>query len=84
MKINVYSETNELKRVLLHRPGFELENIEPDLLEELLFEDIPYLKKAQEEHDYFAKVLKDNGVKVEYVTDLLIKTLDSKDIRKLS
>lgn len=83
MKINVYSETNELKRVLLHRPGFELENIEPDLLEELLFEDIPYLKKAQEEHDYFAKVLKDNGVKVEYVTDLLIKTLDNKDIKEI-
>jgi len=60
----------------------ELENIEPDLLEELLFEDIPYLKKAQQEHDYFAKALKDNGVEVKYVTDLLTNTLEKKGLKE--
>ncbi|MBM7558532.1 arginine deiminase [Marinitoga litoralis] len=82
MCINVYSEVKDLKRVLLHRPGLELENMEPDLLEELLFEDIPYLKKAQQEHDYFAEVLRTNGVHVEYVTDLLATALSEKNIRE--
>ncbi|MBB6062337.1 arginine deiminase [Thermosipho japonicus] len=82
MKVNVYSEVKKLKIVLLHRPGLELENIEPDLLEELLFEDIPYLKKAQQEHDYFAKALKDNGVEVKYVTDLLTNTLEKKGLKE--
>ncbi|WP_126994197.1 arginine deiminase [Thermosipho globiformans] len=82
MKVNVYSEVKKLKIVLLHRPGLELENIEPDLLEELLFEDIPYLKKAQQEHDYFAKALKDNGVEVKYVTDLLTNILEKKGLKE--
>ncbi|KAF2955613.1 arginine deiminase [Marinitoga sp. 38H-ov] len=82
MCINVYSEVKDLKRVLLHRPGLELENMEPDLLEELLFEDIPYLKKAQQEHDYFAEVLRTNGVHVEYVTDLLATALSEKNVRE--
>ena len=56
--INVKSEIKTLKKVLLHRPGKELLNITPDNLKELLFDDIPYLKIAQEEHDVFAKILK--------------------------
>ncbi|NUU99341.1 arginine deiminase [Marinitoga sp. 1154] len=82
MSINVYSEVKDLKRVLLHRPGLELENMEPDLLEELLFEDIPYLKKAQQEHDYFAEILRTNGVHVEYITDLLATALSEENIKK--
>ena len=62
MKLQVYSEIGKLKTVLLHRPGKELENLTPDLLERLLFGDIPYLKVAQQEHDAFAKTLTDNGV----------------------
>ena len=62
--LNVYSEIGKLKTVLLHRPDFELENLIPDILERLLFDDIPYLKIAQEEHDAFAKILRDNGVEV--------------------
>lgn len=77
--IHVTSEINKLKKVLLHRPGKELLNLTPDNLEELLFDDIPYLKKAQEEHDYFAKVLKDNGVEVVYLEDLMTETLDSNE-----
>src|SRR5660397_292966 len=69
--INVTSEIGKLKKVLLHRPGKELENLMPDYLDRLLFDDIPYLKIAQEEHDVFAKVLSDNGVEVVYVEELL-------------
>lgn len=75
--INVKSEINTLKKVLLHRPGKELLNITPNNLKELLFDDIPYLKIAQEEHDAFAKILKDNGVEVVYLEDLMTEVLDS-------
>ena len=60
--IHNYSEIGKLNRVLLHRPGREVEALTPATMERLLFDDVPYLKEAQKEHDQFAKVLKDNGV----------------------
>lgn len=77
MNVNVYSEIGKLKTVLLHRPGKELENLTPDILERLLFDDIPYLKVAQEEHDAFAKTLRDNGVEVLYIKDMVVEALDN-------
>ena len=74
--INVKSEIMPLKRVLLHRPGNELLNLTPDSLQRLLFDDIPYLKKAQEEHDEFASILRMNGVEVVYLEDLMAEVLD--------
>lgn len=79
MKINVYSEIKPLKKVLLHRPGNELLNLTPDSLERLLFDDIPYLEKAQEEHDYFAKILKENGVEVLYLEELAAESISQSD-----
>ncbi|MFK5883327.1 MAG: arginine deiminase [Candidatus Izemoplasma sp.] len=76
MEINVYSEIGKLKTVLLHRPGKELENLTPELLERLLFDDIPYLKVAQEEHDFFAQTLRDEGVEVLYIKDMVIEALN--------
>ncbi len=69
--IHVTSEIGKLKRVLLHRPGNELLNLTPDTLSQLLFDDIPYLPDAQKEHDAFAKALRDNGVEVVYLEDLM-------------
>ncbi len=74
--INVKSEIKPLKKVLLHRPGNELLNLTPDSLERLLFDDIPYLKIAQEEHDEFARILRMNGVEVVYLEDLMTEVLD--------
>ncbi len=76
MKVNVFSEIGKLNSVLLHRPGKELENLTPDLLERLLFDDIPYLKVAQEEHDAFADVLRENGAEVLYIKDMVIEALN--------
>jgi len=76
MNLSVYSEIGKLEKVLLHRPGKELENLSPYYLSDLLFDDIPFLYKAQEEHDYFANVLRNNGVEVLYLTQLLTETLD--------
>ncbi|MDY6062486.1 MAG: arginine deiminase [Erysipelotrichaceae bacterium] len=75
--IHVTSEIKTLKKVLLHRPGKELENLTPDTLSELLFDDIPDLVKAQDEHDRFAGILRDNGVEVVYLEDLMAETLDA-------
>ena len=75
MAIHVFSEIQPLKKVLLHRPGKELEHLVPDTLERLLFDDIPFLAGAQKEHDYFADVLRANGAEVVYLIDLMEQTL---------
>ena len=81
--LNVKSEIKPLKKVLLHRPGRELLNLTPNTLEELLFDDIPFLKVAQEEHDAFAQILRDNGVEVVYLEDLMTEVLDQNpDVRE--
>lgn len=74
--IHVTSEIGKLKKVLLHRPGNELLNLTPDTLSRLLFDDIPYLPDAQKEHDAFAQVLRENGVEVVYLEDLVTEVLD--------
>ena len=82
--IHVTSEIGKLKKVLLHRPGNELLNLTPDTLGELLFDDIPYLPDAQKEHDGFANALRDNGVEVVYLEDLMAEVIDNnKEVRDL-
>ena len=82
-KINVTSEIKPLKKVLLHRPGNELLNLTPDTLQELLFDDIPYLPVAQKEHDEFARVLRENGVEVVYLENLMAEVISlSPEIRE--
>ena len=73
--ICVRSEIKPLKKVLLHRPGRELLHLTPDRLPELLFDDIPFLKVAQQEHDAFAQILRSNGTEVVYLEDLMAEVL---------
>ena len=75
------SEIGRLKKVLLHRPGGELENLMPEYLERLLFDDIPYLKEAQREHDAFADCLRQQGVEVVYLRDLVAESITDADVR---
>lgn len=77
--IHVTSEIGRLKRVLLHRPGKELLNLTPDTLSRLLFDDIPYLPDAQKEHDAFANALRENGVEVVYLEDLMAEVIASSE-----
>ncbi len=79
--IHVYSEIGKLKKVMLHRPGKEIENLMPDYLERMLFDDIPFLEDAQKEHDAFAQALRDEGVEVLYLEDLAAESLTSTEIR---
>jgi arginine deiminase len=76
------SEIGRLRKVVLHRPGRELENLMPDYLERLLFDDIPYLKEAQREHDAFADCLRSQGVEVVYLTDLVAESLTDRSVRE--
>lgn len=80
--IHVTSEIGQLKKVMLHRPGKELENLMPDYLDRLLFDDIPYLEEAQREHDAFAKILSGNGVEVLYLEKLAAEAIDHANVRE--
>ena len=75
MPIDVRSEIGALEQVLLHRPGAELEQLVPGELERLLFDDIPYLRAARQEHDAFAALLRENGTQVVYLEELMARTL---------
>jgi arginine deiminase len=76
MTLHVDSETGKLRQVILHRPGLELSRLTPDNIKGLLFDDILWAKRAREEHDAFAQVLRDRGVKVHYFAELLTQVLD--------
>lgn len=81
ININVTSEIGRLKKVMLHRPGREVENLVPEYLGRLLFDDIPYMKVAREEHDGFAEVLRKNGVEVFYLEELSSQVMEDDSIR---
>ncbi len=79
--MQVRSEIGQLKKVLLHRPGLELKNLTPRYLEDLLFDEIPWLSKAQKEHDGFAQSLRENGAEVYYVDQLLTEIVKDPEIK---
>ena len=75
------SEVGRLATVMLHRPGNELKRLTPRNNDRLLFDGIPWVSRAQEEHDAFAETLRDRGVEVLYLTELLTETLESESAR---
>ena len=79
--VHNYSEIGKLRKVLLHRIGSEVDGLVPDNFARLLFDDIPYLKVAQQEHDRFAEILRKNGVEVVYYVDEAAKALEKPEIR---
>ncbi|KIQ66402.1 arginine deiminase [Kitasatospora griseola] len=74
--LRVDSEAGRLHQVILHRPGLELSRLTPRNVDELLFDDILWAKRAREEHDAFAQVLRDHGVRVHHYARLLAETLE--------
>ncbi len=75
------SEVGRLRTVLLHRPGQELARLTPRNHDSLLFDGIPWLGRAQDEHDAFAQALRDHDVEVLYLVELLTETLEQADAR---
>jgi arginine deiminase len=75
------SEVGSLHTVMLHRPGPELKRLTPRNNDRLLFDGIPWVSRAQDEHDAFAAALRQRGVEVLYLMDLLTETLASETAR---
>ncbi|HEV7787747.1 MAG TPA: arginine deiminase family protein, partial [Pseudonocardia sp.] len=71
----VDSEVGRLRAVLLHRPGAELTRLTPRNNDQLLFDGIPWVARAQEEHDRFGAALTERGVDVLLLGDLLVQAL---------
>jgi len=71
----VSSEVGPLATVMLHRPGSELLRLTPRNNDELLFDGVPWVARAQTEHDAFADALRGRGVEVLYLRELLEETL---------
>lgn len=74
--INVYSEIGKLKKVLVHRPGDELKYVTPQRMDELLMSAVIEPQEAQREHDLFTKILRDNGVEVVELANLVAEMYD--------
>ena len=80
--VNIKSEIGKLQAVILHRPGRELLNITPEIMADLMFDEMPYLDEAQKEHDNFAEILQKQGCKVYYLEDLAAESITDESIRQ--
>ncbi|MCZ7416051.1 MULTISPECIES: arginine deiminase [unclassified Streptomyces] len=83
MGFHVDSEAGRLRRVILHRPGLELKRLTPTNKDDLLFDDVLWVRRARQEHDMFADVLRERGVEVHLFADLLTESLDLPPARRL-
>jgi arginine deiminase len=82
-RLHVGSEVGRLRRVILHRPGVELQRLTPRNKDNLLFDDVLWVKRARQEHDAFADALVERGVQVLYLHDLLAEALEVPAARNL-
>jgi arginine deiminase len=76
MTFHVDSEVGKLRQVIVHKPGLELSRLTPTNVEDLLFDDVLWAKRAREEHDAFVGVLRDRGIVVHHFADLLTDVLE--------
>ena len=82
MDFSVDSEIGKLRQVILHRPGNEMLRLTPQNKDHLLFDDVLWLERAQEEHDQFARILTDRDIEVLYLSDLLAQTMEVPEARE--
>ena len=78
-KFGVHSEVGKLRKVIVHRPELSLQRLTPSNHDELLFDDVLWVERAQWEHDQFTQVMRERGVEVLYVQNLLSETLQASD-----
>ncbi len=83
MTFHVDSEVGRLHEVILHRPDLEMRRLTPQNRDELLFDEVLWVERAQEEHDAFAEALRERGVEVRYLAALLCETLAVPSARSL-
>jgi arginine deiminase len=78
-ELGVHSEVGKLRRVIVHRPDLSLMRLTPGNHDELLFDDVLWVERAQWEHDQFVARMRERGVEVLYVQDLLGEALAASD-----
>ena len=72
-QFGVHSEVGKLRKVIVHRPDLSLKRLTPSNHDDLLFDDVLWVERAQWEHDQFVKAMRDRGIEVFYHVDLLGK-----------
>ena len=82
MTFHVESEVGRLKQVILHRPDLEMKRLTPSNAAGLLFDDVLWVRRAQEEHDAFANLLRERGITVYLLGDLLRTTVENDAARE--
>ena len=80
-RLGVHSEVGKLRRVMIHRPDLELKRLTPANHDDLLFDDVMWVRRARQQHDAFADLLRDRGVEVLYLEELLAEALAAADAR---
>jgi arginine deiminase len=81
-KFGVHSEVGTLRKVMIHRPDLELKRLTPANHDELLFDDVIWIKRAIQQHDAFADILTGRGVEVYHLEDLLVDTMGITEARQ--
>ncbi|MGO1590791.1 MAG: arginine deiminase [Ancrocorticia sp.] len=79
--MGIASETGRLRQVIVHRPGRELARVTPSTMDSLLYDDVPWVEKAQAEHDGFTAALRQNGTEILYLEELLAEALENSEAR---
>lgn len=80
-RLRVSSEIGRLRTVMVHRPGLEIARITPANKEALLFDDLLWLERAQQEHDRFVAMMRERDIEVLYFEELLAAVLERPDVR---
>lgn len=63
-EFGVHSEVGQLRKVMVHRPGLDLQRLTPSNHDDLLFDDVVWVERAQQQHDAFVAIMRDHGVEV--------------------
>src|SRR4029078_9571012 len=79
--LGVHSEVGKLRKVMLHRPDLELSRLTPDNHDDLLFDDVLWVRRARQQHDQFADLLRDRATEVACLEELLAETLTNPEAR---
>jgi arginine deiminase len=74
-KLGVHSEVGKLRMVMIHRPDLELKRLTPGNHDELLFDDVLWVRRARQQHDAFADLLRERGTQVVYLEEMLAEAL---------
>ncbi|MBW8483284.1 arginine deiminase [Actinomadura parmotrematis] len=82
MSFHVDSEVGKLRQVLVHKPELSLKRLTPSNAADLLFDDVLWVQRAGEEHEEFQKVLRDRGIQVQLLLDLLRETIEIPEAKK--